>query len=341
MQAHIVPRFHLGRFATPPGRRGFIYVIDKRSGRTAKEPVAKTCTAEDFYALENDAGEKDMILEDMLQKVESYSAQRIERLVRNSGVTPPDDERHTLALYLVLANMRTPRMREHLRWLTNTATLQQLRSTLDADPPWQRMRAAVYPELSDEEAEQLRRSMIRSIDAGDFEIEFPDRKYVIDTMQFLVDQSYMAVAMSWSVLRAPLGTEFVIGDHAVSMYDPTVGRRGGPVGNALMSSPLAQTVLPLDRSVAVRLTVGEEHEWRDIEADPALVQEINLRTYAWAETEVYGSSQARVVAVREYARMHPAEMLMFKPHRGSLLMENDYPLVTGGHRRDVQIFKPT
>src|SRR5919109_3653241 len=29
MKAHIVPRFHLGRFATPPSRNGFIYVIEK------------------------------------------------------------------------------------------------------------------------------------------------------------------------------------------------------------------------------------------------------------------------------------------------------------------------
>jgi hypothetical protein len=28
MQAHIVPRFHLGRFATPPGRHGYVHVVD-------------------------------------------------------------------------------------------------------------------------------------------------------------------------------------------------------------------------------------------------------------------------------------------------------------------------
>jgi hypothetical protein len=39
MQAHIVPRFHLGRFATPPGRDGFIYAINKRTGRPDKVPV--------------------------------------------------------------------------------------------------------------------------------------------------------------------------------------------------------------------------------------------------------------------------------------------------------------
>ncbi len=116
MQAHIVPRFHLGRFATPPGRNGFIYVINKRTGRPERVHVKDTCSSENFYVIEDDAGNEDAILEDMLQKIESYTARRIDRLVTNPGVIPPDDERLTLALYLALTHMRTPRMREQLRW---------------------------------------------------------------------------------------------------------------------------------------------------------------------------------------------------------------------------------
>lgn len=146
--------------------------------------------------------------------------------------------------------MRAPRMREHLRWLSDTATQAQFRSTLEADPPWQRMRAAVFPEMSDDEAKQWRRDRLREIDEGKWEISFPDRYHVINTMRYLADQSYVAVELAWTVMRAPAGHEFVIGDHAVSMYDPTLEARGGSTGNALASSAMAETVLPLDRSVA-------------------------------------------------------------------------------------------
>jgi hypothetical protein len=323
----------------PPGRYGHVCVIHKPTGRTERVQVSNACTAEDFYAIEDDAGNKDMVLEDMLQKIESYSARRIERLVANPGVTPTDDERHTLALYVVLTNMRTPRMREHLRWMSDTATLAHFRSTLEADPPWQRMRRAVFPELTDAEAEEFRTNTLREIDAGDLQTVFPERYYVITTMEYIVDQSYIAADLAWEVMRAPGAAEFVIGDHAVTMFDPTV-EPGGPVGgNALASSPHAETVLALDRKVAVRLSF-DGTAWTDGEVSEDRVSEMNLRTYAWAEDEIYGSSQARVVAVREHARKHPRDAVRYAPKLGPLLMENDYPLVGGGHRRDVVVYRP-
>lgn len=340
MQAHIVPRFHLGRFATPPGRDGFVYIINKRSGRPERVPVKSTCTAEDFYVLEDEAGNEDAVFEDMLQKVESYSARRIDRLVTRLGEVPPENERLTLALYLALTHMRTPRMREHLRWTDETATRAHFRSTLEADPPWQRMRAAVFPEMSDEEADRLRREIIADLDAGNILIEFPEQRHIINPLRYVTEIAYTIAEMSWTVMRAPAGSEYVIGDHAVSMYDPKVGAPGESTGNGFASSPLAETVLPFDRTAAVKLSFGEDEDWRDIEVSVDDVREMNVRSYAWAEAEIYGSSQALVVGVREYARDNPTLVAKYRPREGGLLIENDYPVVGGGHRRDVQIVKP-
>jgi hypothetical protein len=133
----------------------------------------------------------------------------------------------------------------------------------------------------------------------------------------------------------PTGEEFVIGDHAVTMYDPTLDARGdAPVGNAIASSSLAETVLPLDRRAAVRLTFGAERDWADEEVSADLVQEINLRSYAWAEREIYGASQARVVSVRESARRSRQEVTRFRPRLSGFLIDNEYPTVGGGYRKD-------
>jgi hypothetical protein len=91
VQAHIVPRFHLGRFANPPGRNGYVYLIEK-TGRNQRIPVKQAATAEDFYLIEDREGNQSAVLEDALQKIESYCARRIERLV-SSGVKPSDDDR--------------------------------------------------------------------------------------------------------------------------------------------------------------------------------------------------------------------------------------------------------
>ena len=82
MQAHIVPRFHLGRFATPPGRRGFVYLIEKRTGRTERVRVDRTCTAEDFYIIEDDAGNQDAVLEAASQVVSTS-------VIRHDGASRP------------------------------------------------------------------------------------------------------------------------------------------------------------------------------------------------------------------------------------------------------------
>ncbi|MDX6450592.1 MAG: hypothetical protein QOH16_641 [Gaiellaceae bacterium] len=338
MQAHIVPRFHLGRFASPPGRNGSVYVIDKRTGRSFREPVKNACTATDFYVIEDKAGNESAVIEDMLQKLESYCARRIEQLVKAAG-KPSDNDRYTLAMYVVLTATRTPRMREHLRWVSDTLTLARFRSTLEADPPWQRMRAALYAEMPDDEAERLRQRMIKEVDSGNLAVEFPQRYYVISTMEYLTHQAEIAADMSWTVMRTPDDREFVIGDNAVTMHDPTLAASNGPVGNALASSRFAETVLPLDRHVAVRLTFGDD-DWTDAEIESELLDELNLRSYAWADTAIYGSSQAHVVAVREHARRHPTLPAKFAPRRGGLLIENDYPLVGGGHRRDVVVETP-
>jgi hypothetical protein len=183
--------------------------------------------------------------------------------------------------------------------------------------------------------------VLKDIDAGDLGVEFTQPYYLIQTMQFVIDQAYVADALEWEVLRAPAGSEYVIGDHAVTMYDPVVNASRGRKGNGLASSPVAQTVLPFDRTVAVRVSYNDEPgRWSDREVEPALVDEINLRTYTWAETEIYGSSQALVVDVRERARANPRDAALFEPHAGPLLIENDYPTVDGAHRRDVQVLRP-
>jgi len=220
-------------------------------------------------------------------------------------------------------------MRDHLRWISDTLTLARFRSMLEADPPWQRMRVAVYGEMADDEAERLRQRMIQEIDSGNLAVEYPHRYYVVSTMQYLAHQAEIAANMSWAVMRAPKGSEFAVGDNVVTMYDLTLVGSNGPTGNALASSPFAETVLPVDRRVAVRLTVDCD-DWTDAEIDPGLVDELNLRSYAWADGDVYGSSQALVVGVRGQARRHPTLRAKFAPRRGSLLIENDYPLVGGG-----------
>lgn len=74
-------------------------------------------------------------------------------------------------------------------------------------------------------------------------------------------------------MRAPAGSEYVIGDHAVSMYDPLVGAAGESTGNGFASSPLAETVPPvvrLGRTGDLRLVSGACRGGKGVRAEKAM-----------------------------------------------------------------------
>jgi hypothetical protein len=51
--------------------------------------VDRACVEKDYYIIEDDEGNKNPALEDALQKIESYSARRIARLVENPARPRP------------------------------------------------------------------------------------------------------------------------------------------------------------------------------------------------------------------------------------------------------------
>lgn len=98
-------------------------------------------------------------------------------------------------------------------------------------------------------------------------------------------------------------------------------------------------MLPLDRSVAVKLTHAD-WSWKEEEATPEVVNELNIRTYAWASEEIYGSTQPVVVGVRELARRNAPLAARFRPRQSGLVIDNNYPVVGGGHRREMIVTTP-
>lgn len=107
------------------------------------------------------------------------------------------------------------------------------------------------------------------------------------------------------------------------MFDPTP--RYPWTGNAWQSSPNAETAVPLAPNACLLIVPGGEG-FKVGQADANRVEEINLRSYGWAEHSIFGSREQvvygdghRPVASHELARRRlEHDPVHRRDHRGDL-----------------------
>ena len=104
--------------------------------------------------------------------------------------------------------------------------------------------------------------------------------------------------MRWAVLRARDG-EFVTSDRAVAMHDPSP--RYPWSAQAWGSSPDVETTIPLSSNACMLITPGPPVT-EESEVAREGVERLNLRTYGWAHSYIYGSSQVIVTGLRRLAK---------------------------------------
>lgn len=105
--------------------------------------------------------------------------------------------------------------------------------------------------------------------------------------------------LSWAVLTAAPGTEFVLGDDPLTMFDPAPKLDGAAPG--LLSSDASQTALPLSPTTCLLMAPGPP-SLAKAQIDVDDVDELNLRSYAWAVSGVYASAQETLERLRKHAR---------------------------------------
>jgi hypothetical protein len=110
--------------------------------------------------------------------------------------------------------------------------------------------------------------------------------------------------LDWTLLISD-DSEFVIGDQALTMFDP---RPQHPwTGNAWWSSNYAQAAVPVAPNACLLMTPGSErYAVRKTTADE--VRTINLRSYGWADQSVFGTTTDVMESVREAAAATPDQV---------------------------------
>lgn len=325
---HYVPRFLIARFADPP-RGGQIVQLDKSTGRCVPTTPRNSAVIGRYYDFTTGGDEIPVEMpEDTLSLVENETAPLVEALA-TPGTLLTDSERLTVALFAALLSLRTPHGRDWLKLIEERSARKFLVDVSEQPEVFERIFAEIG-EAGDPEVS--RRNLARSLSREGVQIQAPPERQIAMMFALALDLAPVMTEMAWTILRAPESERLILGDSPLTMYDPEVeGRRRG---HGLYSSPLAETVLPLDPAFALRLSPAGD-DLPDVKVDVPTIRDLNLRTYAWAQRFVFGQSQAHVTGARAYARRHKAEAAVRAPRRPRLVL--DSTLIDG--RRSVEVIE--
>jgi hypothetical protein len=279
---HYVPAFLLSRFASPARRSGRLCALDTTSGRPLWTSPSNVAVEKNYNTFAG-APEVDPLLpERVYEQVETAAAPLIARLAEE-GASFASHERLTVALFISTLMLRGPRNRALFKEMDEDFA----RAFLSEIPP-ERFRefleATGQGALSEADAERQRRSIMDSVTEGGVVISAPQARTIAFTLDSSLGLAETIAQMQWTVLSPQDGARFISSDSPFAMYDPSLPLSAG---NAIASSPTAETTIPLGPTSCLELRpLGQR--LRTAVIDWARVREINLRTYVWSLRWIYG-----------------------------------------------------
>lgn len=329
---HVVSRFLLRRFSRETSRGERVCQLDVRSGANKQISPTDAEVGVGFYSFDSEDGERNDVADEVLQVIENGAAPMFRRIAHDGSV-PVGMDRLNLALYVALARTRTPIAREITRTMvTRLETWRMIDHGLDNVVH----RAEQAGEQIDELVEQ-RDELKTKLESGELYIE-PHKSVLVALA--LSSATYMAnlfFTFEWSIVRTD-STRLVLPDAVVSCRDPTP--RVPETGAAPMSSPNAETFVPIDPEVGLVLRpteasfgLGSEAEEvlrgddpdrmlevlegrqggsRDVSLDNVEADSLNRLSYAYAHRYIYGR-QEDVASLHASARRDQAAIAALRP----------------------------
>lgn len=296
---HVVPQFLLRRFLSPSGD---LFALDRHNGHPHKMNAKNASAIRDFYRLEGI--DNPVAVEQMLSSIEGEAALAIRQLESDPPNLSPND-RWTLAHFMVLQDMRTPLWRGYLLDHLGRLYLDLLEVDLEnAVTNPERLRSLCHDaEATDADLESERITLLDEIRKGRITVEVPHAEAIVAMVEIAPRLVPKILEMSWTVLTAEAGEQFVLSDTPLTHHDtaPTV-----PYGGASwMSGPMAVTSMPLGPQLCLQLSPNGGPALTARTATGHDVKDINLRSYGWAERWVYGASQQVLQEVRRAAKANP------------------------------------
>jgi hypothetical protein len=318
---HFVPQLLLRGFSDESDDKRPLYQLNTKTGKPQRTSVEAAASRRYFYAITNEDGTRNNRLEGFFARIESHAAPALKRLLDEPLALSAGD-RATLSFFLAVQTHRTPAgiaqgeklANVVLRLLVGTESFSDLAA-------FQETYRKIFGEddKTPDEIEDFRRRTIRSVREGKTVMVDPGGAALTSGLEIVPEQAFTIYQMSWTILRGEGG--FVTSDRSFAMHDPT------PIypwsANGLLSSPHAQTTIPLSDKACLLLTPDGDELGVDDNVTADDVTTLNMRTYGWADEYIFGKSQLAVTAVRAAAKARPGDIVRPKPQNHVVLLDPD------------------
>jgi hypothetical protein len=305
---HFLPQMLLREFCREKDGKERIFQLDVKTGKTLPVSPEKAASRRHLYTVVEADGSRSNQNEGYLALVESHAAPALKRFLADP-VALTDGDRATLAFFISLQTQRTPAAAVRINEIASSA-FRMLAGSMFSDRREfaERYREHFGKDATPEEIESFRQETIDAVSSG--RVKLVDRGGVAFSvgMHHAAEQSFMLYDFDWTLLRCP--GAFVTSDRAFAIYDPTPQYPWSTEG--ILSSENAETTIPLSEDACLLLRpLGHGLRVQDISASDA--EFVNLRTYGWADTYIFGATQESVVRVRKAAKARPKDAAKPRP----------------------------
>lgn len=307
---HFVPAMVLRNFALP-NDADRIMQLDLERGAPRPVRIDAAASRKRLYQLTDEDGTRHQRVEAWLAEVEGPAAHALRRLFADpAGITR--SEAATISYFVAMLLVRTPAAMAAGLAREDQAMRIKLACKL-ADP-------RAFASVSDA-GEDVRQRTLQELRDGS--IAYPDERRVALEAGFdrLGSDAQLVYQLRWTLLRTAKGS-FVTSDRGGAMLDETLPWPW--TGNALNSSPGAQTTIPLSSRACLLLEPVDPRCGRLVrDLDQRAVDAINLRTYGWADRHLFAESQAVLDRLRRLAKASPRRVPRPQPKRNVLVLQAD------------------
>jgi hypothetical protein len=260
---HVVSEFYLRHFANSQGQLTVV--------RRDKPPYLTSTTnvgvVSKFNTITDEDGNPSLMVEEMFQQIEAQAAP-IFRELQRTDVIPTGDDREWLAMYIALAQTRTPHFRRQAELQEEIFGKANLYTHTDASIR-EVLREANHREPSDEEVQQAREGIDR---IDEYRIEIPSNQ----TLKSAIDVATGGLApallgMHWHLMRSDV-LAFICGDHPLA-YMREERPENAHLGIGLTSADYSFFSVDPYRSLV--FSRARPRTTRPIAATPSMVAEVN------------------------------------------------------------------
>jgi len=278
---HTLQEFYLRNFC----KSGELWVYDIHRDEVRPQTPKNTTVRKHFYTFEDEHGNKDYTIENILAQVEGI-ASKVIKLLLSSNVLSPSD-RLELAMFASIMMHRIPYHLESSASLHGDL-LKDMTVRLGKDKNQLEELISSFEQETGNRIDSNIEKLADFMKSGQYEIEI-DKRFVLGEML----STSLAVAkafagLDWKIIRATPKKSFITTDNPVIVLSPRDFDVSGFYGLGILTKG-AEKYFPLSKDLClVMLGPGEGISF--LEGSTELVRTINLRLASLANSYLIGRS---------------------------------------------------